>query len=284
MLRAWQDVIVKWRLVPDDSDVDTDAGIAAAAGPASVGHEHASLARSALLDGRLDDARKHFETAARLRDHPLDQVGIGDVHLARGRWAEANEHYQAALLTGGVTALMAKLGIGQVMIGEGRAAGAIADLEHLVADRPHDPVLRYYLASAWYSVAEQSRSRTDDDTLVITSEQQLLICEQAAERIRSLKVEDEELDRGAEFLLNEVSLGRRWTWAPEGIAVSLAVLTVALGLITVVAGGLMGNPALVIAGVVLGGVLLFLIVWRFRRQTWRRRADEMSPHISRLGV
>jgi tetratricopeptide (TPR) repeat protein len=277
MLRAWQDVIVKWRLVPDDSGTD-------AADMASVGHEHASLARSALLDGRLDEALKHFATAARLRDHPLDQVGIGDVHLARGRWAEANEHYQQALRAGGTEALMAKLGVGQVMIGEGRAAGAVADLEHLVADRPHDAVLRYYLASAWYSVADQSRSRTGDDTLVITSEQQLLICEQAAERIVSLKVGDEELDRGAEFLLNEVSLGRRWTWAPEGIAVSLAVLTVALGLITVVAGGLIGNPVLVILGVVLGGALLFVIVWHFRRQTWRRRADAMAPHITRFGV
>jgi tetratricopeptide (TPR) repeat protein len=277
MLRAWQDVIVKWRLMPDHTDTDLTE-------EPSVGQEHASLARSALLDGRLDEALKHFETAARLRDDPLDQVGIADVHLARGRWAEANEHYLRALYAAGVAALMAKLGVGQVMIGEGRAAGAIADLEHLVADRPHDPVLRYYLASAWYSVAEQSRSRTGDDTLVITSEQQLLICEQAAERILSLKVDDEELDRGAEFLLNEVALGRRWTWAPEGIAVSLAVLTVALGLITVVAGGLMGSPALVILGVILGGALLFVIVWRFRRQTWRRRADRMGSQITRFGV
>jgi Flp pilus assembly protein TadB len=81
-----------------------------------------------------------------------------------------------------------------------------------------------------------------------------------------------------------VALGRRWTWAPEGIAVSLAVLTVALGLITVVAGGLMGNPLLVVVGVLAGALLLFLIVWRFRRQTWRRRADEMAPDITRLGV
>ncbi|HEY0451046.1 hypothetical protein, partial [Actinophytocola sp.] len=259
-------MIVKWRLVPDDLPEDDRAGA-----------QHADLARSALLGGRLDDALTEFEHAARLRDHPLDQVGIGDVHLARGRWDRADEHYQRALLAGGVAGLLARLGITQVQIGEGRAAGAVADLEHLVADRPHDPTLRYYLASAWYSVAEQSRARTDDDTLVITSEQQLLICEQAAERILSLKTGDDELDRGAEHLLNEVAMGRRWTWAPEGIAVSLAVLTVALGLITVVAGGLMGNPLLVIAGVVVGAGLLFAIVWRFRRQTWRRRADEMAP-------
>lgn len=273
MLRAWQDVIVKWRLVPDDLP-----------GGGTIGHVHAIMARHALLDGRLDEAMRHFEAAARLRQHPLDHVGIGDVHLARGHWRRADQHYQWALRAGGLASLLAKLGIGQVLIGEGRAAGAIADLEHLVADQPEEPVLRYYLASAWYSVAEQSRSATEDDTLVITSEQQLLICEQAAERILALKVDDEELDRGAEQLLHEVALGRRWTWAPEGIAVSLAVLTVALGLITVVAGGLAGSPLLVVLGVLAGGFLLFVIVWRFRRQTWRRRADEMAPHITRLGV
>ncbi|MGH3878830.1 MAG: hypothetical protein ACRDSK_17500 [Actinophytocola sp.] len=273
MLRAWQDVIVKWRLVPDnlpDEEVP--------------GRRDADAARSALLDGRLDEALEKFESAARSREHPLDQVGIGDVHLARGRWREADEHYRRALPAGGVAALLAKLGLGQVQIGEGQAASSIADLEHLVADRPSDPTLRYYLASAWYSVAEQSRSRTADDTLVITSEQQLEICEQAAERILSLHVDDEELDRGAEQLRGEVELGRRWTWAPEGIAVSLAVLTVALGLITVVAGGLTASPTLVVAGVVGGGTLLFTTVWRFRRQTWRRRADELAPRITRYGV
>ncbi|OLF08206.1 hypothetical protein BLA60_24785 [Actinophytocola xinjiangensis] len=171
-----------------------------------------------------------------------------------------------------------------MLVGQDRAAAAVADLENLVADRPADPVLRYYLASTWFSVAEQCRARTDDDTLVITSEQQLLICEQAAERILSLRTGDDELDRGADHLLREVALGRRWTWAPEGIAVSLAILTVALGLITVVAGGLTANPLLVVVGILAGAGLLFAIVFRFRRQTWRRRADEMAEQITRPGV
>lgn len=273
MLRAWQDVIVKWRLVPDDLP-----------GVHPQARQHADLARSALFDGRLDTAFAEFEKAAQLRDDPLDQVGLGDVHLARGRWRQADEHYQRALTAGGLAGLMALLGITQVLVGEGRAAAAVADLENLVADRPADPTLRYYLASAWYSVAEQCRARTEDDTLVIASEQQLLICEQAAERILSLRVGDDELDRGAEQLLKEVALGRRWTWSPEGIAVSLAILTVALGLITVVAGGLIGNPILVVVGTVAGAALLFAIVFRFRRQTWRRRADDMAPQITKPGV
>jgi tetratricopeptide (TPR) repeat protein len=273
MLRAWQDVIVKWQLVPDDQPVEAPAAA-----------RHAERGRSALVAGRLDDALAEFEAAAALRDDPLDRVGIADVYLARGGWRVAEENYRAALRCGGLGALLAQLGLAQVKIGQGQAAGAVADLELLVADRPADPTLRHYLASAWYSAAEQCRSRTRDDILVITSEHQLRICEDAARRILTLRTGDDELERGAKQLLTEVNMGKRWTWSPEGIAVSLAVLTVALGMITVVAGGLLDNVVLVFVGVVAGAALLYAIVHRFRRQTWRRRADEMAQHIAKHGV
>lgn len=273
MLRTWQDVIVKWQLVPDDQPVDQpDARL------------HADRGRSALVTGRLDEALAEFEAAAALRADPLDRVGVGDVYLARGGWQSAEENYQAALPSGGLAALLAQVGLALVKIGQGQAASAVADLELLVADRPSDPTLRYYLASAWFSAADQCRSRTADDVLVITSEAQLRICEDAGRRILALETGDTELERGADHLLSEVAAGRRWVWSPEGIAVSLAVLIVALGLITVVAGGLLDNLVLVFAGVVAGAALLFVVVHRFRRQTWRRRATEMAPHIVRQGV
>lgn len=273
MLRSWQDVIVKWRLLPDDHIVDD-----AQAGT------HTYRGWSALVDGRLDEALAEFEAAATLRPDPLDRVGVGDVHLARGSWRTAEENYRAALLSGGVGALLAQLGLAQVEIGRNNASGAVTDLELLVADRPDDPILRYYLASAWFSAAEQCRSRTADDVLVITSEAQLRVCEEAGHRILALKTADEELERGAGQLLAEVTAGRRWTWSPEGIAVSLAVLTAALGLITVVAGGLLNNIALVFAGVLVGAAVLYAIVHRFRRQTWRRHADSMGPQIVKQGL
>lgn len=273
MLRAWQDVIVKWRLVPDDQPVDQPEA-----------RLHADRGRSALVAGRLDEALGEFEAAAELRDNPLDRVGVGDVFLARGGWHAAEESYRAALPSGGLGALLAQVGLAQVKIGQGQAAGAVADLELLVADRPGDATLRYYLAGAWFSAAEQCRARTADDVLVITSDAQLRICEDAGRRILTLRTGDTELERGARQLLSEVAAGRRWTWSPEGIAVSLAVLVVALGLITVVAGGLLDNVVLVFVGVVAGAVLLYAVVHRFRRQTWRRRAEELAPHIVRPGV
>lgn len=192
-------MIVKWQLVPDDQPVD-----------APVAADHAGRGRSALVAGRLDDALAEFEAAASLRTDPLDRVGVADVYLARGGWRLAEENYRAALTTGGLGARLAQLGLAQVKVGQGQAAGAVADLELLVADRPSDPTLRYYLASAWYSAAEQCRARTADEVLVITSEEQLRICEDAARRILSLRTGDDELERGAEHLLTEVNVGRRW--------------------------------------------------------------------------
>lgn len=272
MLRAWQDVIGKWQLLGDELPDDP-----------SPGREYFDRARFALLEGRLDDSLEYFQRAAEVRAHPHDQVGIGDIHLARGRWQLAGRCYDRALATDGADPL-AQLGMSQVLVGEGKAETAIAPLEALLAADPGNPVYRYYLASTWCSVAEQCRSQTHDEVLVITSEQQLSICEQAARRILSLDVADEELVRGAHRLLTEVDTGRRWAWAPEGIAVSLTVLAISLGLTMVVAGGALDSVALVIAGVLIGGILLFVIVLRFRRQAWRQRAELVSDSIVKPGV
>ncbi|HEU5470014.1 MAG TPA: tetratricopeptide repeat protein [Actinophytocola sp.] len=239
--------------------------------------------RSALVAGRLDEATVEFERAAGLRDDPLDQVGLGDVHLARGHWQQAAECYRRALTADGTNQL-AQLGVSQLLVGQGRAAEAIPDLERMVAERPDEPVLRYYLASTWCSVAEQCRSQTCDEVLVITSEDQLRVCEQAARRILQLDVDDDELTRGARRLLAEVTAGRRWSWAPEGIAVSLTVLVISLGFTTVVAGGALDSVGLVIAGVLVGAALLYLIVLRFRRQAWQLRAESIARSIAKPGL
>src|SRR5688500_7445703 len=137
MLRAWQDVIVKWQLVPDDLPADESAD--------PMGSHRG---RSALLAGKLDTAQTEFESA------------VAAVELAHSQWEVVARSYGTARPAGGLAALLVKVGYAQVKIGRERAAAAIGVLEHLVAERPDDPVLRYYLASAWYSVAEQCRART----------------------------------------------------------------------------------------------------------------------------
>lgn len=278
MLRSWQDVVTKWRDEPQDWPVgDPDDPAAVMSGQVSGLHR----GRVALLDGRLDDAWREFDVAAS-DAQPRAEVGLGDVYLARNQWRRAAEHYQRALdLEPGN--LLARLGLNQVRVCAGDAASAVTALEDLHAARPDDQVVRYYLASAWCSAAEQCRSRTDDDVLVITSEKQLRYCEQAARRIVELDVADRELAFGANRLMAEVAAGRRWLWAPEGIAVSLLVLTMAFGLTAVVAGGAMTSPTLVVGGVVVGGAVLVGIVLRCRRQVWRVRADALARRIHITG-
>src|SRR2546421_2330654 len=171
MLRTWQDVVSKWQVVQNGAGDEPDEA-----------HECFDRARFALLDGRLDESLANFQRAATLRRHPHDQVGMGDVHLARGRWRTAAEHYERALTIDRGDSL-AQLGKATLLVAQGKATAAVAELEPMVAGRPDDPVLRYYLASAWCSVAEQCRSQTVDEVLVITSEHQLRICERAARRI-----------------------------------------------------------------------------------------------------
>ncbi|PWW55518.1 tetratricopeptide repeat protein [Actinokineospora spheciospongiae] len=280
MLRTWQDVIAKWRLLPDGDGgsgaggadsadgVDGDAPRSATDDP---GPQAFRRGRSALLSGRLDDALAEFGRAAGTRAHPHDHVGLGDVALARGQVRSAVVSYRTALeLAPGDR--LALLGLSQARVASGDAEAAAAELEQAFGTEA-DPVLRYYLASTWCSAADQVRGRTGDggDVLAFTDERQLAVCEDAAHRIVELDVADEELRRAAQRLLSEVRAGRRYRWRPEGIAVSLLVLAVSLGLTLVAIGGLSGSPPLVVAGIVTGSVLLYLIVVRFRRQTWREK-------------
>ena len=265
-------MVSKWQLVQDEATEE-----------ASEARETFDRARSALVEGRLDESLANFQRAATLRQHPHDQVGMGDVALARGRWRAAAEHYERAL-TIDRTDLLAQLGRTTALAAQGKAAAAVEELEPMVLHRPGEPVLRFYLASAWCSVGEQCRSQTADEVLVITSEHQLRICERAAKRIVELDVDDEELNRGATRLLAEVTAGRKWSWAPEGVAVSLAVLVMSLGLTMVVAGGALDSVGLVASGVLVGAALLYLIVLRFRRQAWQQRAETLGPTIAKPGV
>ncbi|SER39480.1 hypothetical protein [Actinokineospora terrae] len=274
MLRTWQDVTAKWRLVTD-SDHGADSGPVAA-------RQFAAAARAELLAGHLDAAAAGFEQAAALRTDPLDQVGIGDVQLARGHWRTAAAHYRAAADLDPDNVLVA-LAVSQVMVAAGDAETAVHDLERRFGETT-DPVLRYYLASTWTSLGDQARAATEDEVLVIANEHQLRLCEQAATRVLALDVEDHELRRGAERLLAEVRSGRRWQWRPEGIAVSLAVLAVSLGLTLVAVGGITGSALLVAAGIVAGSGLLYLIVVRFRRQVWQERAMDLADRIVRRGA
>ncbi|TDP97728.1 tetratricopeptide repeat protein [Labedaea rhizosphaerae] len=276
MLRSWQDVVAKWQLVP------RAASKAAQEGPCEADKVFGE-ALDALEDGRLDEALRQFEAAAQLRDHHLDQIGIGDVYLARGGLRLALVHYRKAV-EAAPTDELTVIAVSQLRVAAGEAASAVDELEKLVAAHPDDPVARYYLASTLYSVTEQVRSQTGDERLVMTTERQLAICTHAAERILQLHVDDRELNRGARLLQAEIAALRRWTWIRPVVAEALAIVIVVCGVAGAIAGGMTGSVPVVVLSVLAGGGLLFAVVQRFRRQVWRLQAELTEDSIAKPGV
>lgn len=143
---------------------------------------------------------------------------------------------------------------------------------------------RMRLAEALHAEAVAARSMTREGTLEITSRRQLRICEDAAHRILALRIDDEELNRAAAALLDEVRAGRRWTWTNEAAAAALLVLAVTIGVGTAVIGGLGDNIALVVIGALVSSVMLGLTVLRYRRENWRMRTDKVAPMIWKPGL
>lgn len=276
MLRSWQDVVAKWQLVP------RAASEAAQESPEQADKVF-SEALGALEDGRLDDALRHFETAAQLREHHLDQIGIGDVYLARGGLRLALVHYRKAV-EAAPTDELTVIAVSQLRVAAGEAASAVDGLEKLVEADPDDSVARYYLASTLYSVTEQVRSQTEDERLVMANERQIAICTHAADRILQLDVADPELNRGAKLLKAEITALRRWTWIRPMMAEALALVIVVCGVAGAIAGGMTGSVPVVVLSVLLGGGLLFAVVQRFRRQVWRLQAELTEGSIEKPGV
>lgn len=254
----WSGIPPKWRLaVAGDLDPALEA------------------ARLALLAGRLDEAWQGFSGAASRREHPYDRVGIGDLLLLRGDLPGAAAAYRQAInLSPDDPVGWLGLLYARVVAGEARAAAE--DLEALVASQPDDQVLRYYLASAWYAVIEQTGGAPTGGAPVLTP-QQVASCEYAARRILELQAGDPGLDAAARWVLAELPAGRGWAWEQAEVAAVLAVAVVAFGIAAVVVGGLAGQVLVVVAGAVVGALALLGIVLRYRREVLRPDQVGLPP-------
>jgi predicted Zn-dependent protease len=254
----WSGILPKWRL-------------AMASGSPDPAFE---AARSALLGGRLDEAWQGFSQSASRRQHPHDQVGIGDVLLARGNLPGAAEAYRRAIGLSPDDPL-GWLGLLYARVVAGEARAAADDLEVLVASQPDDEVTRYYLASAWHAVIRQTCGEPRDGALVL-DQQQAAECEHAARRVLDLRAGDPALDAAAQRLLAEMPAGRGWVWDQGTVAAVLAVAAVALGIAAVVVGGLTGQVFVVAGGAALGALALLGVVLRYRREAWLLPADRVG--------
>jgi hypothetical protein len=243
----WFDPLAKWR-----------------AGRAGEG-------RAELLDGRFEEARALFETAD-------DLVGQGDALLLLGRETEAVTYFHRAVEreSGPIT----ECGLSQALILQGLAEEAVRRLRLLHVD---DPVVRHHLAAALLATADQVRSVTRDDELVITSRKQIDTCAGIADEVARIAVDETHL-AAAHRLQSELAAGQRWEWTSETAVIGLSLLVVVIGAAIVTIGGVTGQVVLVVAGAVLGAAALYGIVIAHRRRAWQLQAAKVANLVWRHGV
>jgi hypothetical protein len=234
--------------------------------------EHSPDGREALLAGDLETAGRIFAQS----DHAGDLVGLGDVQTLLGEVPV--EPYERAARIAPTNPFVA-CGLSQSLVLRGESGRAVELLERV----PDDPVVRYHLAGALLCLADEVRSVTRDERLVITSRPQFDVCSNVAERVAATARDPAQL-AAAEQLRAQIRDGARLVWYPEGMAMVLLAVAMGVGLLMVVFGGANYLVPLVVAGALVGAGGVFAIVWGFRRQAWQVRARQVGATVWRHGI
>ena len=288
---------VKWQLSPDPHTRSRAAEIVAGtdpsgpdaqAGPVRMDDPEWWFERGqfAVVVGNWDEAQQAFDQALRRRDDARYRTGLADVLAAGGNWQQALGHYQQAARLAPAD-LVPVIGIAHALAASGSAADAEAILDGQLVSRPADPILAYYLARVLLQRTADVRSlaarQPSDQQLVITSQAQVVTCEQLAYRVLEVSA-DVELAAAAETVLSEVAAARRWIWSgrTSGQFACFAAMVLASGLVA--GGGLTGNVLLFALGLVAGAGSIFMFVVRQRRPAWQFLAEEAEPVLVRRGI
>ncbi|WP_370944560.1 hypothetical protein AB5J62_36365 [Amycolatopsis sp. cg5] len=160
----------------------------------------------------------------------------------------------------------------------------IHELERLLTVSPFDRQLRLRLAAALYDQACAACSVTRDGKLVMTTQAQRDACGHAARRVLALQVDDPALVQAANGLLREVTEGESWIWHPRGTGTLLAAVVVLAGMALVSVMVRADDLVLAAVAAVLSSALLGAVVLRFRRQSWRIRAEQAQTSIWEHGI
>jgi hypothetical protein len=173
-----------------------------------------------------------------------------------------------------------------VILEEGRAAEAVADVESLVLQGGRTEsvvVLRRYLACALAARTVAARCVTRDGALVILERHQRTVCERSAERILELNTGDVEVERFATDLLDRVRTGEGWRWSRELPALPAVLAVLAFSVLPVFAGALLHLVPLVVFGVLAGTATVYVLVLVNRKQRWQVDAQAVRPLVWRFG-
>jgi hypothetical protein len=147
-----------------------------------------------------------------------------------------------------------------------------------------DSAGRYRAAMNLQAEAIGALSVTRDNELEITSVRQLIILEDAARRIMSMRLDDRKVNDTAAWMLERVAIARRWTWVNPLAAVLLGIVAAIVGLGAAVLGWADDNIVLAVLGAIVGSALLAGVVLKYRRENWRIRAEQIAPMIIRPGL
>ncbi|MET0136057.1 MAG: hypothetical protein ABW215_20945 [Kibdelosporangium sp.] len=249
----WIDPLAKWR-------------------PELTGTPEFESGRAELLAGRPEQARRHFEAGVLAHD----LVGLGDALLLLGEHERAAGCFQRAAER--VMDPFVECGLSQAFVLRGDAGTAVARLEAL----PPDPVVRHHLAGALLEVADQVRSVTRDEQLVITSRRQFDTCAHVARRVAEVAVDDVHLAAGQQ-LRTVTEEGQGWVWSQESAALGYSLFAALAGLAVVVVGGTTDSVLLVVLGALVGAAAIYGVVLAYRRQVWQVRAARVAPMVWRHG-
>ncbi|MCE6997914.1 hypothetical protein LZG04_24390 [Saccharothrix sp. S26] len=166
-------------------------------------------------------------------------------------------------------AVMSALADGHDDEGDLAAAAVRGELERGGTARADD-VLRTHLAIALAARTARVRGITPDGALVVTGARQWARCRALAEEVVAVSP-DPELTAFATELLHRLDRARRWRWVEPDVwtaaVVGLAVLVLPF------VGAAIGDPAVTVGGVLVGGALVFGFVVAHRKRQWSVDAE-----------
>lgn len=186
---------------------------------------------------------------------PVDLAGFAEPD--RARLARAH------------TALTSALAEGHTDEAHVAAAAVRAELDHGGSPRVND-LLRAYLAIALAVRTTEVRGVTSDGGLVVTDRHQLAECRALATEVLALSP-DPQLIAFAVDLHERLDRAERWRWVEPDVWTAAVVGLAALLLPFV--GSVVGNAAVTVAGVLVGGTLVFGFVMTHRKPQWAVDAD-----------
>ncbi|QQQ75428.1 hypothetical protein IOD16_30700 [Saccharothrix sp. 6-C] len=172
-------------------------------------------------------------------------------------------------LSRALTALTSALGEGHD--DESHLAAAVVRGELARGGAPRaDDVLRTHLAIALAARTAEVRGVTPGGALVVADARQAAECRVLAEEVLALSPHPE-LIAFATDLLRRLDEARAWRWVEPDVwtaaVVGLAVLVLPF------VGAAIGDPVVTVAGVLVGGALVFGFVVAHRKRRWAVDAD-----------